>query len=233
MRALARKAIAGGASRGGATSLDWDISNGCMNPGYHSVSGGKSVARHIRLGDPEGDKPTFEVRMKTKCRRCPVCLRHRGGEWAERVRKEIILSKMDGCRVWFVTFTFRPAVHLNSLGALIDDPQVWKGLAKSSSRLVTLWIKRIRKETPFRYCLVCEPHKSGLPHYHAVLHESQKDNEITERLMRRVWSVNGFLHAKLVNLEDNEGRDVGNYVAKYLSKEMRSRVRASRFYGKR
>lgn len=233
VRALARKAIAGGAVREGVTALAWDISNGCLKPGYHSVAGGRSVARHIRLGDPEGDKPTFEVRMITKCRHCPVCLKHRGGEWANRVNQEMILSKMDGCRVWFVTFTFRPAIHLNALGSLQDDPRVWKGLVKSSSRLVTLWIKRIRKVAPIRYCLVCEPHKSGLPHYHAVLHETEKDNEISERLMRREWSVNGFLHAKLVNLEDSGGRDVAWYVSKYLSKEMRSRVRASRFYGKR
>ena len=88
--------------------------------------------------------------------------------------------------------------------------------------------KRLRNAGhAFKYIVVFEPHKSGRPHAHFLLHELQGDR-ILKRELRSAWPC-GFFQAKLVGA----GREADKpawYVVKYLSKSRQTRIRASKGY---
>ena len=94
---------------------------------------------------------------------------------------------------------------------------------------LTLFLKRVRKESAakLRYCLVAEAHKSGLPHYHLVVHETG-GQPVRHKTLQGQWKL-GFSNWKLVDINDS-GKTAA-YVAKYLSKSALARVRASKHYG--
>lgn len=88
-----------------------------------------------------------------------------------------------------------------------------------------------RPEEPvsLRYILVAEAHKSGLPHYHALIHERSGQHLTWWRIVREWETRMGFAQAKVVDL--TAGRKAAWYVAKYLGKAALARVRASQRYG--
>lgn len=88
-----------------------------------------------------------------------------------------------------------------------------------------------RPEEPvsLRYLLVCEAHKSGLPHYHALIHERLGQPLTWWRIVREWETRNGFAMAKVVDL--TTGHQSARYVTKYLAKAALARVRASQHYG--
>lgn len=104
----------------------------------------------------------------------------------------------------------------------------FKRIADQGGELLTLWLKRVRKNSgaKLRYMLVTESHKSGLPHWHCLLHEAEGGSPITNRVIVEAWNY-GFSHAKLVK------SDAASYVTKYLAKQSLARVRASAWYGQR
>ena len=71
--------------------------------------------------------------------------------------------------------------------------------------------------------MVAEAHKDGYPHIHLLVHEVFQP--IPKREIERQWPY-GFTKVKLV-----QDQAAANYVAKYLAKDMRTRVRASQHYG--
>ena len=77
-----------------------------------------------------------------------------------------------------------------------------------------------------RYIAIFERHKSGVPHVHALLHETVRGS-LTERAIRKAWNK-GFDEASLVT-----GPKAIAYVGKYLFKGATAvcRVRASQHYG--
>lgn len=179
--------------------------------------------------------PPATVEMYTKCRRCPACLKARSLEWTYRAKRELAAAS----RTWFGTMTLRPEEHylaslrwekakagrrFNELSATEQFQAEQEEIAKE----ITRWLKRVRKESgaPLRYLLVAEAHKSGLPHYHVLVHETSPSKTVGERTLRHQWKL-GFSKFKLV-----EGPAVAGYVAKYLTKEASARVRASVLYGK-
>jgi hypothetical protein len=81
---------------------------------------------------------------------------------------------------------------------------------------------------PLSYMLVAEAHKSGLPHYHLMIHEFSESRPVRARHLKSNWRL-GFSDVKLV-AQDEENR-TASYCAKYLSKSAISRVRASLGYG--
>jgi hypothetical protein len=81
---------------------------------------------------------------------------------------------------------------------------------------------------PFRYALVAEAHKSGLPHYHMLISENDDAKPLRARHLKESWRC-GFMNVKLVAQEE-KNRAVA-YVCKYLSKSALARVRASVGYG--
>ena len=88
------------------------------------------------------------------------------------------------------------------------------------------FFKRIRKNSKakLRYLVVQELHKSGQPHYHALIHEVS--GTLTKATLQSAWTW-GFSQAKLADPK------TAIYVCKYLTKSEGARVRASLGYGKR
>ncbi len=152
------------------------------------------------------------------------------------------LKRTQG-RTWFLTLTLSPQWHstmanrarLRLARQSVDFETLTPATQfaernREIGREITLYIKRVRKRAgvPLRYCLVAEKHKSGLPHYHALVHEVDFDNPVRSSILRKEWKL-GFSQCKLVAQGDEA--KTANYVAKYLSKDAASRVRASVGYG--
>lgn len=171
-----------------------------------------------------------------RCRRCDHCRSQRAAVW--RVRA--VAEHRAAVRTWFGTLTFKPEQHMQAINRLRVD------LAREGTdydalpygeqvvlhhqylqKSVTDFFKRLRKrsQSPIRYLLVMEAHKSGWPHYHVLIHESDVTRPIPKTLLEMVWT-DGFCHWRLVK-DDAQCA----YVAKYLSKTLASRVRASLSYG--
>lgn len=173
--------------------------------------------------------------IEVPCRKCGACLRARAGLWRRRATEET----RGSVRTWFVTMTLSPDNHArvtaaveaallvggSSIGQTPDD-DVFRKRCEVIGPHITKYLKRMRKISgaALRYCLVAERHKSGLPHYHMLLHETDFDRPLRYRVIVDQWKL-GFSSAKLADLGS------AGYVAKYLSKASAARVRASVRYG--
>jgi len=167
-----------------------------------------------------------------RCRHCEGCLNHRRRVWTARSMDMIRASS----RTWFGTLTVRPAERIAlryraelrwgiTLSSL-DQSEQFGYLAKMLGTELTLWLKRVRASgAPFRYLAVAEEHKTGDPHIHILLHEMGKT--ITKRVLEDRWRF-GFSHWRLVGNDEK----AASYVTKYLAKDLRTRVRASKEYGR-
>lgn len=157
--------------------------------------------------------------------------------WAARAMHEVRNAR----RTWFATFTFAPSAHYTMQCRAIaiadqrsiptnelTEDELSERQSNECAKELTLFFKRVRKELPqsaVRYLLVREKHKSGLPHWHALIHESG-DVPIPYRLLEKHWNLG---HAKFKLMEDERA---AFYVAKYLGKSNDGRVRASIRYGR-
>lgn len=234
---LAVKALAHGATRVSAGRVRWDISGACQN-GYSTFyfarpSRSKFGEPMVVVG-PDTAIP-MEVEVITPCRQCEPCLRTRARLWRMRASAECELWP----RTWFGTITLRPDAHYRFLAEVrtregaqgvdydalgeaerlrIIDAAIWRELS--------LMLKRIRASYAgrMRHLLVCELHKSGLPHYHALIHQCSEE-PLLYRHLDGQWP-HGFTQYRLVR-----GLAGANYVSKYLSKSAAARVRASQAYG--
>lgn len=109
----------------------------------------------------------------------------------------------------------------------------WKRLRKGRKRCLACFPSRPRKAgewdhppASFKYMLVFERHRSGLPHMHWLLHE--QSNPILKKHLQCEWPF-GFTQVKLVKPDDGPRsvEKVGFYVAKYLGKAKQARQIAS------
>lgn len=182
--------------------------------------------------------PVHVIELWVKCRKCSECLRAKAFHW--RMRASAELANSPG-RAWFSTFTFSPQEHWKAEGrarlrlarrgvnwADLSEPERFSERCAETGRELTLYLKRLRKESGarLRYCLIAEAHKSGLPHWHMLLHEAE--GTVRHATLKRQWTL-GFSDHKLV-AESDENR-AASYVTKYLTKSASARVRASRGYG--
>jgi len=186
------------------------------------------------------------VDMAVPCRKCPGCRRAKQREWTARAIAELRRS----ARTWFVTFTFAP--HNQAAMAyrariaspswnLLSDSEQFHRVHLEAAREVTLFLKRLKKarndelrrakdkrRVKLRYFYVVEPHKSGLPHYHMLLHECWNGSpewvEVTKRQIQAQWIL-GYSSAMLAT------KSRAYYVCKYIAKDAQCRVRASLRYG--
>ena len=191
-----------------------------------------------------GDRMTVE--MQVRCRKCGPCLRYRAWSWRTRAEAEI----QQANRSWFFTLTLSPEEQLKAKyraelqphrKKIVDgvekkyvtvpwhelsETEQFKRLCDAIGPEVQLWLKRVRKQSgaKLRFLLVAEAHKSGLPHFHGLLHEVTGE-QATKRLLQGQWLL-GFSQFKLV-----EDSPAAAYVCKYLSKSLAARVRASLRYG--
>lgn len=146
-------------------------------------------------------------------------------------------------RTWFGTLTLRPQEHFAALSRVrnrmaksgedfdtLSEEARFSALSGEIGKDITLWLKRVRKESGarLRYLLVSEAHKSGLPHFHCLVHEVSAEGPVAERTLRKQWKL-GFAQFKLVAQGDET--KTARYVTKYITKSAITRVRASQGYG--
>lgn len=144
-------------------------------------------------------------------------------------------------RTWFGTLTLRPDRQMYALDMArlecarqgvdydgLGDDERFRLRHKFISEELTRWLKRVRKNSegaPIRFCLVAEAHKSGAPHYHVLIHESDPARPVRKAVLQSAWTWGYTLFKLLVD------ERAALYVTKYLSKDARARVRASIGYG--
>lgn len=228
-RNVAARAIEAGATRSSLSTFQWDVAGRCESPVPVEIEG-RADTRRGESGMP------VAIQMETRCRRCRTCLRYRAWLWRVRAQAEVASAQ----RSWFVTLTLRPEEHwlaeLRADAACRRRGVSFASLSPSEQFAerhraigvdLTHWLKRIRKNSgaKLRYILVCEAHKSGMPHYHGLIHEVSGSDPVTKRHVQEAWQL-GFSQVKLV-----EGAVAAAYVTKYLSKSVLARVRASLRYG--
>lgn len=196
----------------------------------------RPVPLHL-VGLPGLLDPDSRITAETvgRCRRCENCMRHRARLWTARAIDEVKSSQ----RSWFGTLTLHPdhAFRFRLLAERTINRRASKpyseltetertcAIAREANAELTRWLKRVRKNSGslLRYLLVCEPHKSGVPHWHILLHEHE--GRATKRVLEKAWRI-GISHWRLV-----EGVKPAAYVCKYLTKTLQMRPRASGQYG--
>lgn len=221
---------------------EWDISAGCLRPllveltgvtmhqpewiksGFVSnhLAAGAKFAKRLAWGVLREQKRLF-LDLHVKCRRCDVCRRKNSQRYAAKARAEIAEAQ----RTWMVSLTLTPEQHYRVQCEAGSEDIIERH--KVISKEITKAIKRLRKNTgaKLRYISVCEAHKSGLPHYHMLIHEIE--GSVKYRDLVQMWRW-GFVHAKLVP-EADAGK-ASWYVCKYVAKDARARVRSSIMYGR-
>lgn len=243
---LAMRAISLGAKIVNPSLVDWDIAGNCENP-YTTeywarydremkvINGVLGYEKWLIGG--KGKRTRLQINISTRCRKCATCRRVRHNLWWHRAKFETTIAP----RTWFGTLTMRPAAYNHVLAkarlkvqrngddfeALPEDKRFALIHAEVSPELTNM-LKRLRKacsHTRLRFMLVCEAHKSGVPHYHLLVHETDPDKQVTWRQLDKHWRW-GFSKWKLVT----DPSEVG-YVTKYLTKSALARVRASERYG--
>lgn len=232
-------ALPKGMVRKSQSRFSWDIAGKCQSPVSVELHGRPASdwlrrLKFVRIAPRQ--KHSLIVELETPCRRCPACLKARMRMWTARAMHEVRNAK----RTWFCTFTFAPEQHyaMQCRAVAFADArsiptneltadELSERQSNECAKELTKFMKRIRKEVPqarLRYLLVREKHKSGLPHWHALLHESNAI-PISYRVLDRNWQLG---HAKFKLVEDERA---AFYVAKYLGKSNEGRVRASIRYG--
>lgn len=169
-----------------------------------------------------------------RCRRCPACQAQRSRVWTARAIAETLASR----RTWFATLTLAPdratqaryaadsrlARRISDRG---DSANQFAAMVDFVNPEITRFLKRVRKnsDAALRYLCVAEAHKSGLPHWHMLIHENA--GRATKAVLSDAWRY-GFSQFRLVETMDPRA---ARYACKYLSKTAMTRIRASRFYG--
>lgn len=241
LAAIIINASAQGAERKSATLWEWDVSGNCSAPKPVELYGRPSADHRNRLRNivvKRGTKTSLRLILHTRCRKCRNCLRQKKRMWLARAMHEIRAAE----RTWWCTFTLRPMEHYNmqARGLLHAESRSipMKELsAADASRLqsnevakeLTKFFKRVRKQAgsrSLRYLLIRENHKSGLPHYHAFIHEVG-DVPIRHAVLTQNWRL-GFSKFKLLS----NSEQAAAYATKYLNKADEGRVRASIRYGR-
>lgn len=233
--AVTGEALTKGAVRTSALTTKWNAAGNCSSPVYREMTGAPAIRQVLQSDRVLERGPLHILELEVRCRKCENCRKAHAFHWRKRAESEFALAK----RNWFGTLTLRPDEHyrtasavrlrLSARGVSFDDmsePDQFRELVDEVGKEVTLWLKRLRKNTgaKLRYLLVAERHKSGLPHFHLLVHEM--NGTVSYAALRSAWRL-GFSHFKLVTETKTAA-----YVCKYLSKDAGARVRASLRYGK-
>lgn len=227
---IAKRALDGDHRRVSPYLTTWNVAGTCEAPVTVELSG-----RGYRdVVDPQ-HHTAAGIDLDVRCRRCAKCLRARASMWTAKALQECRTHP----RTWFGTLTLHPTFHHDvtlracQIAALngddfdaFEEDEKYAARHAIVSREITRFLKRTRKEanTAFRYLLVAEAHKSGLPHYHLLLHEPEGEAPVRKRVLEKQWKW-GFSSWRL-----SEPRRAV-YVCKYLAKCSNARVRASLHYG--
>ena len=186
------------------------------------------------------------ARYNVRCRKCGPCRRAMRNYWGYAAMKQTLNSQAEGGRTWFGTLTcddmwqgtLKMRAMMNAPSDLDIDwknnqcEEVFRRVCAEFLREVQKYWKRLRNDGhSFKYIAVFEPHKSGKPHCHFLLHELKGDR-VLKRELRDRWPC-GFIGATLVGGTARQAADPNKaawYAVKYLSKHTQTRIRASRGY---
>lgn len=240
VESLYKRAMAEGGNRKSLARIEWNVARWCHEPLTRFVDARpRADGKGKTLMVAQGTAIPLQIDLDVPCRKCPGCLRHRRAVWSARA----IVEYRNSARTWLGTFTLSADEHEMVRHLCVSEASkqhlVFERLHPDErfrrrhgkiSKWLTLWLKRVRKNSGarMRYMMVCEAHRSGLPHYHALIHESDIAQPVRKRILELAWP-HGFTNFKL--LEENESR-AATYACKYLSKSILARVRASIDYGK-
>lgn len=211
---------------------------------YHEVDYARDCSSPVSVAANDGR--TIFVRRRVRCRRCKACLRARTNYWGFAAQRQTEEAQAAGLRTWFGTLTLSPDAQAEMLGrarALSpesgnadwwDDPSCDERFRLVRDVLLAemqkYW-KRLRKAGHrFKYFLVFERHKSGLPHMHWLLHEAE--DPITKRAIQAQWPW-GHSNVSIVGGRSKNAAAPNKaawYVVKYLSKSVQARQIASHKY---
>lgn len=239
VEALFKRGLTEGGSRKSLARLEWVVAGNCLRPVSRNVDArpaAESNERYIMVSR-ETAVP-LQIDLDVRCRRCQNCLRYRKALWAAKAVTEYRLA----VRTWSGTFTLRPDEHemvrhlcvaeaakVNQDFDVLSPDERFSRRHGKISKWLTLWLKRVRKNSGarIRYMMVCEAHVSGLPHYHALIHETCLNLPVSKRILQGAWP-HGFTNFKLLPADESWR---ATYACKYLSKDILARVRASIAYG--
>lgn len=231
-RQVLREALSMGAARISEGRVRHALHGRCSDPRQIEWTHRSNASKDERLVWLTPRLPILE--QTVRCRKCPECLRARAAHWSLRAQSELQRSQ----RSWFVTLTLSPDEHwkvecraqlkYGDGWSRLAEAEKFRRLSDAAAPLLTKWLKRVRKESgaKLRYLLVVEAHKSGLPHWHLLMHEADEAQPVRKRTLQQQW-WHGFSQAKLVDGDPKTAR----YVCKYLAKSALARVRASGGYG--
>lgn len=226
----------------GPFHVKWDVAGRCQDPVPVQLYGRRDERGQwwdlMTNSGPQRlkSRSPMALDIETRCRRCGPCLRARAALWRARALTECRAAQ----RSWFGTLTLAPEAHVqvdSHARSYLDDQGVdfdalsfderFKERILVINQTITKFLKRVRKNTgaDLRYLIVAEAHKSGLPHFHLLVHEVT--GVVTHRRLKEAWRA-GFSDFKLILSGDEKA---ASYVTKYLTKSALARVRASLGYG--
>lgn len=236
LKRLISRALASGGRQVSASRVVWDVAGDCERPVYREVASRPDATPNKHIVVRPGRAHGLILELALRCKACSRCLRLRAGQWKARALREWEVAP----RTWFGSLTIAPdhqhrfleqARRKEALQGVdfdgLSELEQFRCRHREISRELTLWLKRLRKESeaPLRYLLVAEAHKSGAPHYHCLIHEVHPAFPVRQRALKQQWKL-GFSDWKLVT-----DKAAAGYLCKYLSKDARARVRASVGYG--
>lgn len=210
-------------------TVEWDVAGDCIRPVFVHLHGRPEDTTVIT----PADGPRF-VEMWVACRKCERCLARRAAMWRIRATAEFRQSR----RTWFSTLTLRPEVYVHILSRArhrlakagtdydaLSFHDRYIEVEKEGFAEIQRMFKRLRKTgAKLRYLCVSEAHKTGVPHWHVLIHEPE--DPIRHKSLSGAWQW-GFARHKLVG-----DHKAASYVVKYLAKSLSARVRASGRYGR-
>lgn len=224
-------------------TVEWDISGRCEAPVTVELHGRREMKTgRERFVCSPAEGPNF-VQMEVRCRKCGQCLRYRAHKW----RTRSIAECHTAVRTWFLTLTLHPDVHARALDLarldmrkqgldfdLLPEKDRFAQVDRIFFKEFQKRMKLLRKNSgaALRYLAVTETHKSGVPHWHLLVHENDVTKPLSyDRHWREFWLA-GFWKAKLITDSDEmPAAKAAAYVCKYLTKSSEARVRASLRYG--
>lgn len=187
------------------------ISGDCSDPRF--------VSKEARLMDSSSDTLDLAaVGLYVRCRQCPECLAQSRSMWTARSFVEVRRAS----RTWYATFTF---------GKDFRNRYPVSERINPAKRELTLALKRLRKKvgaSKFKYIAVFEEHQDGTPHIHMLIHETDPTTRISWRQINEIWHKIGFHSTTLV--DESVNMPIG-YLLKYIQKDKKTRIRASKDYG--
>lgn len=188
---------------------------------YPHIDGGDELGWNVpdqRWIDQPLEKDFVQI-SHFRCRRCLPCLNRRADDWSGRAGAEIAASK----RTWVVTLTYAPKTFEAWAFAELDPE-------RAAGDELTRFLKRLRKLYPFRYLAALEYGETGgRIHHHLLIHS---DTNLRRRDIAAAWQRKGFDHCRLVDLSSAYAKaKAAQYVAKYITKSLTTRLRASNHYG--